>query len=491
MIRQSQHMTSVKNLETAALLKAQRNLYVTVLVCMLVGFLVFMVEVAGAQILVPWGFALIVMLAFCKLLNWWIKSPVGSYRFALLSFFSLSMIGLLLVANFQSLYGMNFGPHGDDSKYYCYIVNLTNNIQTRPLTLYEHFMSYWYRLLSIVIGQPRGIDLLSLNWAFGAIVAVLAFELAYQVSGRRCPPLLVFLAIIGNCIFSNSVVILYRDGFMLIFFLVAFVAAFKKDYLIAIIAVLLCATIRTANAGIALFAIVCIFLSRDRCVRRTPVLIILLCLLLITSALIIDRYLYLGTYLRTLASGNLQERKTTIIEQAVTRAPRYMERSDLASGDATVAAYGMGPARYVLMPVLTLFSPFKFSPLVTKTEVHIVHTKGMDVFYVQGISFEVVFKWITIMLWIVLGPLMVIGIYRAAKGPVSQKLMLMIFLLALIGVSFVSFQGRHRCAFVVFYPIFLSIAWQNHMSRQGKLCAIILSLIFIFGILVRNLGLLV
>ncbi len=488
MIRQSQHMTSVKNLEAAALLKAQRNLYVTVLACMLVGFLVFMVEVAGAQILVPWGFALIVMLAFCKLLKWWTKSPIGIYRFALLSFFSLSTIGLLLVANYQSLYGINFGPHGDDSKYYSYISNLANNIQTHPLTLYEHFMSYWYRLLSIVIGQPRGIDLLSLNWVFGAIVAVLAFELAYQVSGRRCPPLLVFLAIIGNCIFSNSVVILYRDGFMLIFYLVAFVAAFKKDYVIAIIAVLLCAMIRTANAGIALFAIVCIFLSRDRCVRRTPALIILLCMLLITSVLIVDRYLYLGTYLRTLASGNLRERKITIIEQGLTRASRFMEKSHLAPGDATVAAYGMGAARYVVMPVVTLFSPFKFSPLVTKIDVHI---RGMDTFYVQGMSFEAVFRWITIMLWIVLGPLMVIGIYRAANGPVSQKLMLMIFLLALLGVSLVSFQGRHRCAFIVFYPTFLSIAWQNHMSRQGKLCAIILGLIFIVGILVRNFGLLV
>jgi len=484
-------MTSVKNFEAAALLKAQRNLYVTVLACMLVGFLVFMVEVAGTQILVPWGFALIVVLAFCKLLKWWIKFPVGSYRFALLSFFSLSMIGLLLAANFQSLYGINFGPHGDDSKYYCYIVNLTNNIQTRPLTLYEHLMSYWYRLLSIIIGQPRGIDLLPLNWTFGAMVAVLAFELANQVSGRRCSPLLAFLAIIGNCIFSNSVVLLYRDGLMLVFYLVAFVAAFKKDYLIAIIAVLLCAMIRTANAGIALFAIVCIFLSRDRCVRRTPVLIILLCMLLITSVLIVDRYSYLGTYLRTLASGNLQETKTTIIEQASTRATKYMERSNLSSRDATVAAYKMGPARYVLMPVLTLFSPFKFNSLVTETEAHIVHAGGMDVFHVQGMSFETAFKWITIMLWIVLGPLMVIGIYRSAKGPVFQKIMLMIFLLALIGVTFISFQGRHRCAFIVFYPTFLSIAWQNHMSRQCKLCAIILGLIFILGILVRNFGLLV
>jgi hypothetical protein len=481
-------MTGVKNIEAASLLKAQRNLNLTVLACMLLGFLVFMVEVTGAQILVPWGFSLIVMLVFCKLLKWWIKSPVRIYRFALLSFFSLSMIGLLLVANYQLLYGMDFGPHGDDSKYYSYISNLANNIPTHPLTLYEHFMSHWYRLLTLVIGQLRSIDLLPLNWAFGAIVAVLAFELAYQVSGRRCPPFLVFLAIIGNCIFSNSVVNLYRDGLMLIFYLVAFVAAFKKDYLIAIVAVSLCAMIRTANAGIVLFAVVCIFLSRDRCIQRTPVLIIPLCMLLAISVLIIDRYLYLGTYLRTLASGNLQERKTTIIEQAVTRAPRYMERSDLASGDATVAAYRMGPARYVLMPVLTLFSPFKFNPLVTKIDVHI---RGVGVFYVQGMSFEEVFKWITIMLWIVLGPLMVIGICRAAIGPVSQKLMLMIFLLALIGISLVSFQGRHRCAFIVFYPTFLSIAWQNHMSRQCKLCAVILGLIFILGILVRNFGLLV
>lgn len=445
------------------------------------------VTTGGARLLTSWVLSLFLLLLVCPALQAIARSPMNNWRLALVSYSVLTVVGVLLLANYRALYAMDFAPHGDDSEYYLYISRLADNLQTRPLTLYEHVMAYWYSLLSVLIGEPRSSDLLPLNWAFGAIVVVLALDLADQLLGGKCPRVFASLAIIGNSIFLATVVNLYRDGLMLVFYLLAFVAAFRRAYLVAIMAVVCCSMIRMGNAGVALLAVVGIFLSRTRCVRRTPKLVFALCVFSFACILLVDQRLQLGTYFRTIAAASVQQDKTTIVEQALLRGSRFMERGNLTTEDAMAAAYSMGPVRYLLMPPLTLFAPFKFNPVLTRTAVHI---RGFKVFHVSGVSCEVLLAWVTIILWTVLGPLLVLGMYRAARGSTDQRVMFMMFFLALMGVSLVSFQGRHRCAFIVFFPTFIGMAGTTHMSRKTELCLGSLGVLFTVGIWGRNFWLL-
>jgi len=382
----------------------------------------------------------------------------------LLSYLSLSSIGLSLITIYRSLYDLDFGPFLDDSYYYLNIQMIAEG-EVVNATGYEHLMAFWYLFLSTFQEVPGPLDLLPLNWCFGSLVVCLSYRLAMEVTGKVCPFWLTFLALVGNSIFTDAVANLYRDGLMLLALLVSMIATVRKQYPLGILGAIGAGLIRVVHGGLALFFVALCASRRIRVFRQHPGLLLLLIVSLVTVVLILDDQYHLATYARSFrVSEDVEEGS---ICDAVRNRSEWLDEaeSDPASLDLTKRMFHSGPVGYALMLPISVFAPVRVKEGFGELQPRMYLNGRYTVFRAYGINPPVVFDSITVVLWSVLGPYLVLGFVEALRARVQQPEVLVQFLLTLLMVTFVSFQPRHRTAFLVMYPIFLTLAC-NHVERQ-------------------------
>lgn len=80
--------------------------------------------------------------------------------------------------------------------------------------------------------------------------------------------------------------------------------------------------------------------------------------------------------------------------------------------------------------------------------------------------FETV-KWFMVLCWVIVIPLLLIGMVKALKGDTTHKNLALLYLVSLVLISSVSFQVRHTLQFIVLNPIFVNMGY-DHIQRSYK-----------------------
>lgn len=398
-------------------------------------------------------------------------------RIIILSYLIISLVGLLFVINYYSLYGFTFGPYWDDSMYFYNIADLaTGETLYKTPTLYEISLVPWYKFVSLFKTDITSLDILPVNWIFSSLVVTLSLMLTRLVVKQRFKLLLPFLAIIGNSIFLDSVANLYRDGFALLLFLGTLVSGMNGKFKTALLFSILCSGVRLATGGIAILGLIWLYYLK-KIHQGGFKKIILVPTAIIVLVLVVDMQFPLGDYMRSLLAGG--DSSVTIVEVALERANRFVESG--SEGSTIDRIYRLGPIGYLLAPIATIFAPVEF---ISPIKNFIVDIRKQSSFSVSGLYPRALWGWITTILWAIIGPRLVLGIYKSRKGNKFEKLFLLLFLLTVLAVTFISFQTRHRTTFIVLFPMFVAIS-EKYIS--GNRLIIIISLIFIGGITLFNL----
>jgi hypothetical protein len=382
-----------------------------------------------------------------------------------LSFDVLSIIGLYFIATYRSIYGLSFGPYADDSLYFNEIVgNLPSTFQS---ALYDAILRGFYALVSPFVRAPDVTHLLPVNWAFGAIAVLLSRVLSDEVSGVRLPMPLLFAAVIGNWSFSDTVTHLYRDGLMLVFFLAALIASNRRQYVRAAILAGLCGMVRPAHGALALFFAIFCAASTGPAARRRTHVAVCVSLVLLGCLFWADREWNLGRRLRTVTAVD-SSGKDTIIETAKDRFQTMMVGPQEAepTGIQLLARSKLG---LLALPIFTVFTPVRLSPLVAETRAEITSAGGTrTTFSVRAFQPGIVLEWLTVFLWLLVAPLIVLGVWEGFRGGDKQRAVVVLFLVTVAAVSFISFQARHKTAFIVLFPTLMASVYRRTDLRRSR-----------------------
>ena len=441
---------------------------------------VYLTAMESAGACLAWLAALGLLMGAAWAVGSWLGRRAPVLFHAGVAFAVLSTIGLVLVACYRSLYGLDFAPYGDDSYYFLQIHALARGEPVEAFTLYERAMAWWLPVLRLTDDRLGVLHLLPTNWAIGALAAALALELAEAVRPGHGGGILCLLAVLGHCVFTESVCNLYRDGLMLVLLLLALLAAWRRQWVLAVGASVLAGLVRGANGLLALLGVALLAVATSRRAQARPRIAIALCVAALASVLAMDQVLHLGRYLRSLdpsraASGD------TLLSSAAVREETFLAGAP-ATDDAAAVAYRMGPAGAALRPALVVFAPFRLPSPRADLDVRV---QEYPWFRATGFLPESPWMWATALLWIVVGPPLLIGLARAWRGPLACRMLLLIWALAVLGVTFVSFQHRHRAAFIVLAPVFVALAAGEVTPRQRQVRWALAGL-FALGLVVRN-----
>ena len=409
------------------------------------------------------------------------SKEIDLIRVAIIAYMILSLIGLLVIVNYISLYGLTFGPYSDDSFYLEQIKNISSGyLPEKAPTLYEYFMAIWYSLIGIFYTDITNVHLLPINWAIGSIVVALAIKLAMHYSESTFPLSLTIIALLGNSVFTDSIVNLYRDGFILMMYLLALINVINRNTMKGVIFSFAAGLARMANGLIALIGVLLykIYnLTRKYNAGRLQALIVLIVLFAIIIGGTITPF---SSTLEKRSYGHVTTNRG-FIDIVSERSEIFMTVDAYEQISTVQKIFALGPIGYPLIPIINLLAPIRFIDLFQSIEVHI---EGYSVFYVYGVYPRSIWLWITVLAWIVIGPDLLHGIIRSTNGTPLQKTLFYLFIIILLGVSFVSFQPRHRLAYIILFPAFISISKaypKNYKIITNTIRASIVILIIIFN----------
>jgi hypothetical protein len=252
----------------------------------------------------------------------------------------------------------------------------------------------------------------------------------------------------------DTVIHLYRDTFLFVFFLAGLIAFLRGRRLWGVLFALPVATLRGASfLLLVLFMGLCFLRQRVGSWFRfyaVSVVIAGLSLFLVPAC---------GNRLLSYASGfgsrgglglatwsfeqNMEFRTQTIASQV----------ADGSTMEASLSRGGV--TSYLSRPVVYLFFPLRFWPLHLEAE-------SMSAFAqcsvaANGLFLFHIMSWITIVCWIIVLPLLGMGLLAAARGTATANIFAVYFVTCLLAVAFVSLQMRHGLAFVVITPVLVAL----------------------------------
>lgn len=427
-----------------------------------------------------WIIALITVYYVSKKIKNWLDSSLSIIGLTIFSYLLLSIIGLITVTVNNYNYGSNFSPYLDDQLYFDNITRIVEDHINRPATLYEYFMSVWYFIFSRFSNSIDILDLLPINWAIGALVISLSYQLVFDVTQRTCPFWLFIAATIGNVMISNTVVNLYRDGLVLFLSLISILITIRKKYIIAFLILVVCGFVRAGNSFIGLSFIALSILTKIEFFHKRRVAIFMVLLILLFSILALDKIVYLGKYGRSFLGSNEQR---TLSETIKNRSTWLSDPTPEAESNLTVKLFNMGIIGWPLMPFASLFAPIRIQPLFIESKAVVFNHSSVSY---SGINWQSITSGITILLWVLVGPHILKGLFYASRGTAIERNIFAYFILALLAVTFVSFVDRHRAAFIIIYPVFITISYYYSLEYNSLKNTRIIRFIFLILVIFFN-----
>lgn len=489
MIEQEQNSTGqfLHIVNASAARKSQINRYI-VLLTMLVPT-TQMVLGGDFFSLVSLAAGFILVIAGARLISRWMSIPAYNFGFPLLVYGILATVGLVYIAINRHAYGLDFSHTYDDIKFWDRITGLASGENVLETTLFDHVMSWYYTLMSWIHGQPpQLLDLLPISWAFAALAVFAAHILATVVTKRDISVILTLAAVLGNCIFMHSAVQFHREGLMALLLMLSVLAAVKGQYLPAVLFAVLTGMVRGANGFIALlFILICYVLSRNMREFDKKIILAIVLVFLTIGVILFQEFIILR--LTSVQGGKSEHgslaRYPTIKEQMTTRAEAVYGREEMSKiKRVIIESRGLS---WFLRPLSDVFLPVTFS------EPFQLYTLYLGALDKRGDGFVIlpnragIINWMTILLWIWLGPKLLIGFFNGLKGDALHNAVTYFFLITLLLTTFVSMIHRHRIAFIILYPAMMSFSDCGPITKAShKRLFQVLTAMFILLIIAGN-----
>jgi hypothetical protein len=202
---------------------------------------------------------------------------------------------------------------------------------------------------------------------------------------------------------------------------------------------------------------------------------------MVAAFVTVDQFAKLGDQLRTVGLTTHEEARQTILERAMRRGSLYLGR-DQQADDTHLLLYRFGTAGQAARPAVTLFAPFGFPPLHREIKVVQHHRRQ---FWMVAWTPEIPMIWFTVCTWLVTGPLILMGLVRAGLHNRQSQALLATFLILLLGVTYVSYQPRHSCVFILLLPCMIALGLADRRPEAMRLRRA-LAAVFLLGITLRN-----
>ena len=363
----------------------------------------------------------------------------------------ISLWGLFYAISYNESYGLFFGPNFDDSLFF---QKIANNEYDNSYFFFVFIMGIINKLLSCT-KSPFIVDSLIINWGIASIVCTFAHYYACLVAERYCKFLPVFLGVSMNYAFLDTVVHLYRDSMMLLFFLLCLISAQRRSYYLAIAFALATGLIRGANGFIALLSIVLYLFFRKigpTCtnkthnVKRNMKTYILLAVALLLLTIVIGNKLI--EYRTSFAVFNKTTQSESIFKYVQDREQQW--RSTYTDSKF----FRRGLESIVIKPLVTLSFPLTLPPLFGVEHIVINHTPSQNLRMLRVYSIVI---WFSIITSVFILPRLLICGLGSIKLPQEKNIPVLLFAILLLLVSFISFQIRHRCAYIVLIPAIIGL----------------------------------
>lgn len=416
--------------------------------------------------LIAWGATLGLLIVFCYSFSQLSGNRSELTTVVVISYLFISLIGLVEVGDNLRNFGTYFGKHADDSRFFERTMALLQRGEWQDRTgMYEVCMALWGVIPALVFGISMSpIDFLPFNWGLAALVAGLIWVFCQIALGIRPPWWIILLATLGNYRFMDSVIHLYREALLLVFFMLALIAIVQDRHLKSMI--LAGAVLLLRGASFILCAgFSALFLLRRR--MRSPLAFYTLCIVLVVPISFLA--LKSGTTILMYSSGITQAGGTVGLESwsfSENRSFRaQMIAKQVTDGSTTAAIIsGGGLVATLARPVPYLFFPIRFWPVHMVQDSHSVFANTAA--YQAGEYWINVYVGWTVCCWLIVIPLLTVGMLKAAAGRPLENVIFVFYILAVVATSYISFQMRHGLVFIVLNPLLATIGLREYYADK-------------------------
>lgn len=403
----------------------------------------------------------------------------------ILSYLLISLLGLIITFDNYENFGIYFGYAADDTRFYEKADQLLRGTVPEETGAYPIILSCYGQFVKLFTGHSYVLtDFLPLNWVFSAWTVVISGLLANFFSKKKCPFFILLIAVILNFKFMDSATRLYRDAFMLFFFLVSvylLIRVRKKGYLVF---TFLTGLLRVANALLSLLlAAILIMKKRITGYNRFYIIMGVGCMLFFVI-LLQSSFNFLAYMSSASRIGRYHEQFSGYSYKEAIDQRSDSLISEMNEDSLTGYAFGHGAFGQSLKVPINYFFPLTFnSPFDVKK----VHSVNANIEYAKGFYTYEIVMWFTIFAWPIIVPMIAIGVLDSFKKSDWHAVMLVYYMILIFAVPIISGQIRHCCVYVVLTPIFANLGyWKIVKDRGAMKNAILLGIFFAVVIGVWN-----
>lgn len=423
-------------------------------------FLIFLsFIIGGLSGTTTWLFCFYVAFIVSKLLYRYTSDNYDNWKLFIYSFIILSILGYLLTADNLMNFGTEFGFAVDDQKYFDRVIALSNNYTVKEFGLFERVFGFIALVLNETIIYPINLNnLLPFNWLLAAFVCYACHRLASQVTKKNVPHWIIYLSLIMNYNFVDAMIRFYREAFLYCFYVSAIILIYNKHYSMSLVGTIISGLVRGSNAFLLFFLSFIVFLRRK---FRNQVLFFTA--IITISALSVYAADIVGPTILNYASDYSRTARYESAYYGYSLQDRLENRQQLlagvlSEGTITTKIYSQGGVvAFLAKPLVYMFFPLTLEfPIATKISNSPLASKREA----TGFYFFNLYKNFTIISWIVVFPLLTIGLFRCMTCNYDTQVLALFFLFSLFLIANVSGQLRHGLAFIVLIPYFVAHGWE-------------------------------
>lgn len=405
--------------------------------------------------LLPWaGFGLLGYGILCLLTT----KESGMRETYWIAYGIISLFGWVVCADNLRNFGVAFGCFNDDSEYYYNMTQILAAGKFKSSGVYEMLLAgigWCYHLVGVK--EIPLTSLLPFNFMLAGWCVVLTGLLAKLVAGRAIPAFLLLLCTAGNYYFIEAMSRLYRDGVVMVLMVGALCLFAAQRPVSGFLSSVAAGVFRGANGMVALlFGAVYWFKRWIHYTAHFWMLAIALLVVGIVAVRLVPFCFFsvVGDQTKTGRYITKMERQNTFLQLLNRRKAlaRYFPPGSMArklyklggvSGNAGLAA------SMVFFP-LTVRGTAETVPVASR---YILDTTVSGQFYYN------LLKWLFVLAWLPVIPLLCCGILAAMRGSHLGVTTAFVYLLLVAGVTLISMQQRHCCAFVILHPALATLGY--------------------------------
>lgn len=352
------------------------------------------------------------------------------------SFLATSIAGLLLVKHHLVYYGGYFDAWVDDLNYYEASLSITRGDNSSAYSVYEYFLACQMYIF-MHISEITPIVALWVNWVATGITIGTIYLITRFITSEEPSRPIILLVVLGNYVFLQNSAHLYRDIFVVLFFLACIYFALQHKYILLVVAFLLLTALRLPSALVCLpFIYICIDKVKKNYLKKY------IFLAGVTSGVALIYF----TGLEYLPGKSLD----IFDEYLKSRVESYSDSISDTAGGGAIAHKLPFPFNIPAVLLFQIFSPIRI--------LNIFQPDGVYYFTVGSmISHKAIGYSITAILWIPIGPLLILGFHSALKNEKFIRRFFYLFICLCLILGFASFQERHKMIMIALFPVFIHL----------------------------------